>query len=57
MTNERMIRISRLRLLELRTWNGYSLVRGSILDPICLPKALLPSGPHYFTPIAKASVT
>lgn len=57
MTNERMIRISRLRLLELRTWNGYSVVRGSILDPICLQKALLPSGPYYFTPIAKASVT
>lgn len=25
LTNELMIRISRLRLLELRTWNGYSV--------------------------------
>lgn len=57
MTNEWMIRISRLQLLELRTWNGYSVIRGSILDPISLPKAILSSGTHYFMPIAKASVT
>lgn len=37
--------------------DGYLVVRGSILDPVSLPKALLPSGTHYSMPIAKASVT